>query len=51
MAIATKNGKQAKSSPPGNNPERLSPATENYLLCLYKMREDLEFPNVTQLTD
>ena len=31
--------------------ERLSPATENYLLCLYKMREDLEFPTLTQLTD
>ena len=31
--------------------ERLSPATENYLLCLYKMREDLEFPTITQLTD
>ena len=25
--------------------------TENYLLCLYKMNEDSEFPTITQLTD
>ena len=30
---------------------RLSPATENYLLCLYKLWEDDETPTITQLTD
>ena len=31
--------------------ERLSPGTENYLLCLYRLWEDDEFPTITQLTD
>jgi len=30
---------------------RLSPGTENYLLCLYKLWEDDETPTITQLTD
>ncbi len=30
---------------------RLSPGTENYLLCLYKLWEDDEIPTVTQLTE
>ncbi|MCH9017827.1 MAG: hypothetical protein IIB89_08735, partial [Chloroflexi bacterium] len=30
---------------------RLSPGTENYLLCLYKLWEDDENPTITQLTD
>jgi len=30
---------------------RLSPVTENYLLCLYRLWEDSEAPTVTQLTD
>ncbi len=31
--------------------DRLSPGTENYLLCLYRLWEDDEVPTVTQLTD
>ena len=31
--------------------DRLSPGTENYLLCLYKLWEDSEIPTITQLTD
>ena len=31
--------------------DRLSPGTENYLLCLYRLWEDNESPTVTQLTD
>ena len=31
--------------------ERLSSGTENYLLCLYRLWEDDEFPTITQLTD
>ena len=31
--------------------DRLSPGTENYLLCLYRLWEDDEYPTVTQLTD
>jgi DtxR family Mn-dependent transcriptional regulator len=30
---------------------RLSPGTENYLLCLYKLWEDDDTPTITQLTD
>lgn len=33
------------------NQDRLSPGTENYLLCLYRMWEDDESPTITQLTD
>ena len=36
-------------SVPGS--DRLSPGTENYLLCLYKLWEDSEIPTITQLTD
>lgn len=31
--------------------ERLSPVTENYLLCLYKLWEESEVPTITQLAD
>ena len=31
--------------------ERLSPVTENYLLCLYKLWEESDVPTITQLTD
>ena len=31
--------------------ERLSSATENYLLCIYRLWEDSETPTITQLTD
>ncbi len=31
--------------------DRLSPGTENYLLCLYRLWEDDETPTITQLTD
>jgi len=31
--------------------ERLSPVTENYLLCLYKLWEDSDVPTITQLAD
>lgn len=31
--------------------ERLSSGTENYLLCLYRLWEDDEYPTITQLTD
>ena len=35
----------------GEGDLRLSPGTENYLLCLYKLWEDDEIPTITQLTD
>ena len=35
----------------GESDARLSPGTENYLLCLYKLWEDDEIPTITQLTD
>ena len=35
----------------GDSDPRLSPGTENYLLCLYKLWEDDEAPTITQLTD
>ena len=43
----------AQSDPVENNGQhdRLSPGTENYLLCLYRMWEDDESPTITQLTD
>ena len=31
--------------------DRLSPGTENYLLCIYRLWEDDEIPTITQLTD
>ena len=41
------------NSPEGSSESdsRLSPGTENYLLCLYKLWEDDEIPTITQLTD
>ena len=51
MPVATRTTGEVKFPTPAAVTERLSPATENYLLCLYKMREDLEFPTITQLTD
>ena len=34
-----------------NQNDRLSSGTENYLLCLYRLWEDDEYPTITQLTD
>ena len=51
MATVTKIGRKQRAETPNLVTERLSQTTENYLLCLYKMREDLEFPTITQLTD
>ena len=42
------NGGQSDSD---SHMDRLSPGTENYLLCLYKLWEDDEVPTITQLTD
>ena len=38
-------------SGPSDGDLRLSPGTENYLLCLYKLWEDDEIPTITQLTE
>ena len=47
-----RNTKQASESRKADPTEdRHSPVTENYLLSLYKLWEDSEFPTVTQLTD
>ena len=43
--------KQNGNSHSGDGDLRLSPGTENYLLCLYKLWEDDEIPTITQLTD
>ena len=51
MSVATMHKDRINYYIPRSFTERLSPATENYLLCLYKMREDFEFPTVTQLTE
>lgn len=45
------NNPSAAESPSDLASERLSPGTENYLLCLYRLWEDSETPTVTQLTD
>ena len=50
MSVATTISKPDKSAIANGSEERWSTATENYLLCLYKMHEDLEFPTITQLT-
>ena len=42
---------QAEASDDDSQYERLSPGTENYLLCLYRLWEDDEYPTITQLTD
>lgn len=42
-------GNKAWEDSPANL--RLSPVTENYLLCLYRLWEDSESPTITQLTD
>ncbi|MBM3943661.1 MAG: metal-dependent transcriptional regulator [SAR202 cluster bacterium] len=39
------------ASPEQHTSERLSPVTENYLLCLYRLWEDSQAPTITQLTD
>jgi DtxR family Mn-dependent transcriptional regulator len=51
MVATAARGKKVNIPTQDTSARRLSPATENYLLCLYKMREDMEFPTVTQLTD
>ncbi len=42
---------QAELSDGESQNDRLSPGTENYLLCLYRLWEDDESPTITQLTD
>ncbi len=42
---------QAEPSGDEGQNDRLSPGTENYLLCLYRLWEDDESPTITQLTD
>ena len=51
MAPPRKQGKQAGHGGSSDGDQRLSPGTENYLLCLYKLWEDDEIPTITQLTD
>ena len=51
MPRATKRKGQAKAAEAELQHERLSPGTENYLLCLYRLWEDSVMPTNTQLTD
>ena len=51
MAPSRGNGKSSEVVTKENPDERLSPVTENYLLCLYRLWEDSESPTTTQLTD
>ena len=51
MPRSKKNEALSKAAGADLSGERLSPVTENYLLCLYKLWEDEEIPTVTQLTD
>jgi len=51
MPQPRRNGKQSETAAQHLPDERLSPGTENYLLCLYKLWEDSEAPTTTQLTD
>jgi len=51
MARTIKTGSGVKSTVEDAPDERLSPGTENYLLCLYKLWEDSSSPTTTQLTD
>lgn len=56
MALSRNPGKPGKPNGNGENDSsdgdlRLSPGTENYLLCLYKLWEDDETPTITQLTE
>jgi DtxR family Mn-dependent transcriptional regulator len=51
MARPKKNIQETEPLGLGNSHERLSSVTENYLLSLYKLWEDLETPTVTQMTD
>ena len=51
MPRTIQNGKGADGKAGDASGERLSPGTENYLLCLYKLWEDSTFPTTTQLTD
>ena len=51
MARTIKTGNGVKGTGEDASDERLSPGTENYLLCLYKLWEDSSSPTTTQLTD
>lgn len=51
MPRTRKTSQSSDSTGQDSSPERLSPGTENYLLCLYKLWEDSEIPTTTQLTD
>ena len=51
MPKPTRASSSKKESDPTTAEERPSPVTENYLLSLYKLWEDSDFPTVTQLTD
>ena len=51
MVRPKKNIQETAAWEHGNVYERLSSVTENYLLSLYKLWEDLETPTVTQMTD
>ena len=51
MPRAKKRNGQSKAAEADLPRERLSPGTENYLLCLYRLWEDSVVPTITQLTD
>ena len=51
MARTKKNGNGVDGTVDDGTDERLSPGTENYLLCLYKLWEDSAYPTTTQLTE
>ena len=51
MAPTKKNGNGVDGTVDDGPDERLSPGTENYLLCLYKLWEDSAYPTTTQLTE
>jgi DtxR family Mn-dependent transcriptional regulator len=51
MARPRKRDEQGQALEADQANERLSPVTENYLLCLYKLWEESEVPTATQLTD
>lgn len=51
MPRAKKSNGQSKAAEADLPHERLSPGTENYLLCLYRLWEESVVPTITQLTD
>ena len=51
MSPARKSARRTRTAEDEVPLERLSPVTENYLLCLYKLWEDSDAPTVTQLTE